>query len=231
MYPAGSSDRGLETERRPEGHRATDGAIAAEAGRSRRAGGPAEEAESTWARRNNPDEFRLVRVVLYPAGSSDRGLETERRPEGHRATDGAIAAEAGRSRRAGGPAEEAESTWARRNNPDEFRLVRVVLYPAGSSDRGLETERRPAGHRATDGAIAAEAGRSRRAGGPADEAESTWVSRTLDSRCPRRVPYAPRFGRGARVVESGRLEICCTACPYRGFESHPLRLTHASWER
>ena len=31
------------------------------------------------------------------------------------------------------------------------------------------------------------------------------------------------FRRGARVVESGGLEIRCAALRYRGFESHPLR--------
>ena len=29
--------------------------------------------------------------------------------------------------------------------------------------------------------------------------------------------------KGGRVVECGRLEICCTACLYRGFESLPFR--------
>ena len=32
------------------------------------------------------------------------------------------------------------------------------------------------------------------------------------------------IGTGVRVAEGAALEMLCTACPYRGFESHPVRL-------
>ncbi len=33
----------------------------------------------------------------------------------------------------------------------------------------------------------------------------------------------PNHWTGDRVAEGAALEMLCTACPYRGFESHPVR--------